>query len=139
MKQFLKFLLILLPCLGGANLYAQKHGQAKIDSQLQELPKQKEDTNKVKLLSALSFAYYGINPDEGIKYGQQGLKLAAELDWKKGIASTNSYLGINYSVKSNYPKALEYYSSALKIYEEIGDKTRIAKVTGYIGIVYKEL
>ena len=91
MKYFLKFLLILLSSLAGARGgYAQKQGQSLIDSLLKELPKQKEDTNKVKLLNSLSYSYPSISPDEGLKYGEQGLDLSTRLDWEKGIASTNN-------------------------------------------------
>ncbi|MDZ4756535.1 MAG: hypothetical protein SGJ10_00165, partial [Bacteroidota bacterium] len=41
---------------------AQKEGQALIDSLLVQLPKAKEDTNKVKMLNGISFNYYSINP-----------------------------------------------------------------------------
>ena len=68
------YLLIAFLILNIQFLIAQKQGQAKIDSLLQELPKAKEDTNKVNLLGALSFKYYPINPDEGIKYGENGSK-----------------------------------------------------------------
>ena len=137
MKQFLKCLIILLLTLHCGNIYAQKQGQARIDSLLKEFPKQKEDTNKVKLLNDLSFGYYSINPDEGIKYGQQGLELATKLEWEKGIANANSTLGNNYLFKSDYPKALEYYQKVKKMEEEIGDKTGIVAVTCNIGNVYK--
>ena len=131
----------MLLALNCGNLYAQKPptplaGQPLIDSLLKELPKQKEDTNKVNLLTATSFAYYSINPDEGIKYGQQALALATKLEWKKGIGNANNRLGTNYSTKSDYPKALEYFQEALKMFEEIGFKKGIASVSGNIGNIY---
>ena len=147
MKQFLKFLLILLPSLVVAcNGYAQKptsakatpgkQGQALINSLLKEIPKQKEDTNKVKLLNNLSFDYSNINPDEGIKYGQQAMELATKLDWKKGIVWINNNLGVNYKNKSDYPKAMAYYNEALKIYEELDDKKDVLPPFGNIAGVY---
>ena len=140
MKQFLKFLLILLLAFGMVrNGYAQKQGQTLIDSLLQELPKAKEDTNKVNLLNDLSSDYKRINPDEGIKYGQMGLELAAKLDWKKGIANANNRIGLNYISKSDNPKAFEYCQRAIKLYEELGDKRGVAVNTGNIGNVYASL
>jgi len=139
MKQFLKFLLILLLSFGAAgSSYAQKQGQAKIDSMLKELPMQKEDTNKVKLLDKLSSAYIYINPDEGLKFGQQCLDLATKLDWKEEIAWAYLSLGNNYLMKSDYTNALEYYFKNLKLNEEIGNKRGIASVTGNIGIIYTQ-
>ena len=129
------FLLFLSFIMAG-NCFAQKQGQGLIDSILRELPRQKEDTNNAELLNNLSYAYFTINPNEGLKYGQQGLDLAEKLHWKRGIAVANQALGINYNAKSNNAKALEYWQKALKIFEETGNRQGIASVTGDIGIVY---
>ena len=165
MKQFLKNLIILLLTVSAISLYAQNPasatssaekatavekkatagkqgqppplaGQPLIDSLLKELPKQKEDTNKVNILNGLSSAYRLSNPDEGIKYGQQELELATKLEWKKGMAGANECLGSNYQNKADYPKALAYYNEALKMGEELDNKKEIAAVLGNIGIVY---
>ncbi|MFC2130033.1 tetratricopeptide repeat protein [Bacteroidota bacterium] len=118
---------------------AQKQGQELIDSLLKELPKAKEDTNKVNLLSKISFQLWGINPDKGITFGFQGLKLANKLTWENGIANSYHSLGVNYWVKGDFDKALESYYKALKIYEEFGEKGRIASSLGNIGIIYNNL
>jgi len=143
MKLYIKSILFLLLTLSSTHLYAQLQGQppalagqALIDSLLKELPKQKEDTNKVNILYGLSYAYGVSNPDEGIKYGQQGLELAAKLDWKKGMAGADLCLGTNYQSKSDNPKALAYFNEALKVFEELDHKKGIAQVLGYIGNVY---
>src|SRR6185437_12386726 len=95
-----------------------------------------EDTNKVKLLTDLSGAYSHINPNDGLKFGQQGLDLATRLDWGKGIAMTFNVIGLNYDYKSDYSKALEYYSKALTLYEKTGNKKGMATVILNIGTVY---
>jgi len=139
MKRFFKFLVILLSAVVKTDegLYAQKAGQARMDSLVQELPKAIEDTNKVKLLDGLSFGYKDINPDEGIKYGQLELELATKLKWKYGTGVANNSIGLNYRNKANYAKALEYFFKAINIVEEIGDKKYIAGITSNIGIVYE--
>jgi adenylate cyclase len=136
MKRILIILLTINWSLLTIHCSAQKQGQARIDSLLTELPRQKEDTNQVKLLNELSNGYSQINPSEGIKYGQLGLKLATKLNWKKGIGRSYNSLGNSYNNKSEYPKALEYYFKALKVREEIGDKKGIASVMGNIGNIY---
>ena len=68
------YLLIAFLIFNFQFLIAQKQGQARLDSLLQELPKAKEDTNKVNLLNSLSSGYYSINPNEGIKYGEIEIK-----------------------------------------------------------------
>ncbi|HMQ64417.1 MAG TPA: adenylate/guanylate cyclase domain-containing protein [Flavilitoribacter sp.] len=84
----------------------------------------------------LSFNYYPINPDEGIKYGEQGLKLADKLHWKPGIAQINGHLGINYAVKADYQTAIDHFLSALNGYEELGNKNRSATTLVNIGNIY---
>ena len=80
MKWPLKFLLLLfLASLVAGKGYAKKEGRMLIDSLLQELPKQKGDTSRVKILNDLSYTYYTINPDTGIRYGLEGMTLATKL------------------------------------------------------------
>jgi len=134
---FLLIFISLIEASIGGFLYAQKQGQGLIDSLLQELPKMKEDTNKVNLLVSVSYSYYNSNPDEGIKYGEQALKLATQLKWEKGIANANNRIGVNYYRESDYLKALEYYEKALKIYEATADKHGAALITSNIGLVYQ--
>ncbi len=137
MKGSRKFVIILLVSLSATHAaFAQKQGQAAIDSLLHELPKQKEDTNKVKLLYSVSANYRRINPDEGIKYGQQALDLATKLAWISGIGSADNCIGGNYINKSNYAKALEYCQAALKKYQECDSKKGIANAAGSIGTAY---
>ena len=90
MKMTLKKTLILLLLLGCTTVHGQLQGQPLIDSLLKELVRQREDTNKVKVLNALAAEYAGINPDEGIKYGQLQLDLAMQLGGKKGMATRSS-------------------------------------------------
>ncbi len=127
---------VLLSLLCASPVYPQLHGQDKIDSLLKELPRQKEDTNKVKLLNNLSFGYCSINSEEGIIYGQQGLELASKLGSEFLIANASSCLGMNYWYKSDYQKALENYLKAMKIFEKIGSKAGINFIAGNIGNVY---
>src|SRR5436190_20913378 len=120
MKKLL--LLILIICVEKQS-WAQLQGQDRIDSLLVQLPKATEDTNKVKLLIDLSHTYYSINPDEGLKFGKQGLKLAQKLDWKKGIGNSCRTIAGNYGYgKSEYAPALQYSLQALQQFREIGDK-----------------
>src|SRR5688572_5293118 len=116
---------------------AQPQGQHLIDSLLIQLPKANEDTNKVKLLNDLSLAYYSINPDEGLKFGDQGMALAEKLNWKKGTAYACKVIAGNYGFgKSDYSKALEYSLKALQLFKEIEDEIGTAKTLGDIGVVY---
>ena len=139
MKYARIILLALLPVLGFRQAYAQQFWLTNIDSLLQVLSHQKEDTNKVNLLNLLANTYYlKTNCDEGLKYGEQGLQLASKLGWEYGIAEAKSALGIVYYCKSDYPKSLSNYFAALKIYERLGNRNGIATVYRGLGIVYAE-
>jgi len=114
-------------------------GQAKIDSLLAELPNAKGDTNEVKLLDGLCFTYYSINPDKGIEYGEQALKLAKKISWREGEALCYDALAINNAVKSNNDKALKYWEEALKINRELGNLDRVGGNLGNISTLYIDL
>lgn len=121
-----------------SNLNAQLQGQAKIDSLLKIFPKYDNDTNKVAILKELSKQFYASDPEKGIKYGEQGVALAEEIGWEKGLADNYSSLGINYGFgKSDFPKAIEYFEKALKIFEKIGPKINVGSTLGYIGFNYR--
>ena len=132
MRGIIVLLFTLLPFSSLARL----QGQARIDSLLNVLPKLDDDTSKVRLLDDLSNSYKTINPAEGIKYGQEALNLATELEWKKGIAMACDKLGSNYQFVSSYLKALEYDFRALKIYEELKDKYGMAEVESNMANIF---
>ncbi len=117
--------------------FAQKQAQPRVDSLTNELPQAKDDTNKVILLNGLSYSYNVINTDSGIICGEAALDLATRLGWKKGIAMSNSNLGINYLGKADYPSALDHCFKALTLNEELNDKPGVASNLGNIGLVYQ--
>ncbi|MCW3123387.1 MAG: hypothetical protein JWQ38_2879 [Flavipsychrobacter sp.] len=117
--------------------YARKEGQLYIDSLLRELPKATDDSNKVMLLQILSNEFRKVDPNEGIRYGEEALALAEQLGWKQGIASAYSALGYNYQYKSEYPRALEYFLKTLKADQEAGNKKGAASAMQSIANVYQ--
>lgn len=130
--------LIVLMLLAIINLsFCQKSGETLIDSLLLQLPNAKEDTNKINLLSKLSYNYPYINPDEGLRYGHQALELAEKLSWVRGVADSYSAIGANYANKADYASALNYEYKALKIYEQLKDLPRQAGMLRNIAIVLR--
>ncbi|MCF8449807.1 MAG: hypothetical protein K9G49_08050 [Taibaiella sp.] len=136
MRISVRGILLLVAMLHSIYSYAQSHGGFSLDSMLLELPKQKEDTNKVNLLVNLSYSYCDFNQDTGIKFGLSGLALAKKLGWKKGMADAYNRIGCNYDNKPDGPKALNCYYQAITLYEELDNKKGIAAVTGNIANVY---
>jgi tetratricopeptide (TPR) repeat protein len=54
-----------------------------------------------------------------------------------GIAKTYGYIGIVFSEKSNYTKALEYYLQSAKIYEKTKNEIQSSKIYNNIGVAYQ--
>lgn len=132
-------MLLLLPALGAKDIYAQLQGQERLDSLLKELPRQKEDTNKVALLQTVASEYAEIMPQKGVEYGQQALALAQKLHWKTGAARAYTALGTNYNNMSRHNISLENYIAAAKLYQETGNKKGEARAIGNMGSIYRSL
>jgi len=109
---------------------------AQIDSLENILKLAKEDTNRVTILNELCREYVYSNPQKALQYGKQGLVLAEQLGFKKGIANSLNIIGIVHSVLGNYAKTLDYYFQSLKKHEELEDKQGIAGCFIGIGSIY---
>lgn len=128
-------LLLLLCCMPFG---APAQSQAIVDSLKNNLSNTpKADTNRVKNLYDLSYAYSNVDPAQGIICAQQALSLAQQLHWEKGIASSYTMLGINYATKSEHQQALSNYFKALTSYEHQKNKKGIASVYANISLVYQ--
>jgi two-component system, sensor histidine kinase PdtaS len=136
MKTIALVLLLSLP----STLYAKANGQALIDSLVKELGSARysgsEDTNKAKILKKIARVYETVNPDEAMRYDRQFLELSKKLQWKKGMANAYTSLGVLFSNKSDFAKALENYFEALKLYEELKYKDGESRVLTNIGTIY---
>ncbi|KAI9429350.1 hypothetical protein F5148DRAFT_1155245 [Russula earlei] len=128
-------MLLLLPLLTRGQMIEQK----RVDSLLALLPHTAEDTNRVRVLGLLSFHYFAVDPDQGIRYAGQGLALAKKLGWKKGIALLYNSFGADYWAKSDYLKAQDYYLAALKINEDIGNWISVGRNLHNIADTYESL
>src|ERR1019366_6237891 len=108
-----------------------------IDSLLTLIKTDKPDTNKVIHSYTLCREYTIIGLyDTALHYGKTALQLSQQLNFLKGIAGSNSCIGLVYYYLADYPKALDYYFKALKINEDLKNKNAIAKNLGNIGIIY---
>ena len=107
----------------------------KLDSILNLLKRDKEDTNKVIHFGSLCNDYREIEKyDSAVLYGNAALDLAGKLNYKKGYAVAYSNLGLVCWNRGDYDRSLDYYFQALKIKQELKDSAGIAKTTGSIGI-----
>ncbi len=137
-KRFIFGFVLVVFCL---NCVFAQH--SKIDSLLNLLKTDKEDTIKVKHLIDLCWKYKNKGDfGKGMTYGNAALELAGSVTfaggkgWTKGMAQAYNDLGIVSEHQGNYAKALEYHFRALKIRKESGDKLGLAQTYNNLGIVY---
>ena len=114
-------------------VFAQKQGQARIDSLLAKTSSTKNDTLKAKLYHQICEEYFRIDTDKAFKYSYIGLAHVTQMKWKRGIGVFNATIGGAYSDKGNYDSCLYFYQRALVIYEEIDDKWNLASTLNNIG------
>ena len=75
----------------------EKFANKTIDSLIIVLQNTKIDTSKVALLNKISFKFSDLDPNKGIEFANQALKLSKKINWNDGIA--NAYFNI---AKNNY-------------------------------------
>ena len=132
-----RFLLLLLIAAAPWQAVAQLQGKPHLDSLLKELPKPRPDSEKIKLLDDLSYEYHSLDPDAGIIYANEELKLAKKNEFRKAAALAYRNLGLNYSSKADLAKALDYFNQSINIFEELKDTYFIGVITSNIGIIYQ--
>lgn len=115
---------------------AQSQSTPTIDSLLAELPKAKNDTNKVVLLHDIADEYFYVDATKGIEYGKQSLELSNQLDYAEGRSQAYLVLGLNYEQKAEFSNALDAYYNALKWYEALNDQKGIAACLSNIGNIH---
>ncbi|MCF8448450.1 MAG: tetratricopeptide repeat protein [Taibaiella sp.] len=135
MKRVL-FFTALLATLGGSPLYARLKGQAKLDSLLKELPRQKEDSNKVKLMDIISYRLRGTDVPRAMTMDKEAYALSKKINYKYGIARSLNALGVGNYFLENYSEAIIHWQQAKDVYQEIGDLRGVASALSNIGAVY---
>jgi signal transduction histidine kinase len=133
MKIFPFVCLALLPTL----VLAQKRGQPLIDSIVDKLPSQQEDTNRVKSLTKIAETYIQVNPAKGIGYAKNGLAIAESLQWKKGIAKLNNAMGLLIGDTGNNTLARTYFERSYALNKELGASFSMISNLNNIGRGYQ--
>jgi signal transduction histidine kinase/Tfp pilus assembly protein PilF len=107
-----------------------------VDSLKTELKNCKTDSNKVKLLSQIAFAYSRSNIDSGLVYSKQALKLAESLRYKKLIAQALYSLASNYLLSGELDSSIINYQKILQITDP-NDKILLASVNSNIALAHQ--
>ena len=129
----MKKILLLILLSFSLHSFSQKDGQELIDSLLVELNKSKKDTLKANLLYEISINYTMVNPEKGLKYGQDLLSLSKKTNWTKGITLGYYTIGANYSSNSDFETALNYYNKAEN---STSDKKLLCKIYKEMGVLF---
>ena len=109
------------------------------DSLRQQVAKQKEDTNKVKLLTNLSSAYVTSYADSGVYFGQQALNLAEKLHFESGVFWAIVPLSAALSTMGNYPLSLSLCFKALDLAKKMNKTLEISFANGILSDAYYNL
>lgn len=99
--------------------------------------KQKEDTNKVKLLNNLSSSYAaGSYADTALVYAQQALELAKKLNYENGIFWSEIFVGGSLGILGNYPLALDHDFKALALAKKMNRTREMCYGNGSLAEIY---
>jgi len=104
-----------------------------VDSLKLVLNSQGQDTTRVNTLNAIALELRG---NGAIQYGTEAKNLAELLNYTRGQALANKYIGIGYFDQGEYTEALKYWEPSLEIYEELGDDQMAANIKGNVGAAY---
>ena len=116
--------------------FAQSALELRIDSLMNVLKKQKDDSNKVNTLNFL-ISYAGTKDyATGLKYFEEAIGLSKKLNYKKGVAGAYLALGGANGQKGDLREAVKNNSEALRLRLEIGDQRDIADSYFRIGDNY---
>lgn len=113
MKKLLLLLVFIFFILFAAK--AQKEGQPLADSLEQVLKRTNiSETERVDLLSKLSWEYRNLLPKKGVAYGEQAEKLAKEINYEKKLGEIYLYLSFSYNYYNDNIKSYEFALLSLK-------------------------
>ncbi|MCX6235094.1 MAG: tetratricopeptide repeat protein [Bacteroidetes bacterium] len=112
------FLLVIIASIATQS-FSQKQGQEKIDSLFTILNSAKEDTTKVKTLTALTYEFLSYDPDTGIYFAYEALALATKINYKMGIADAHLAIGNGLSNIGKYEEALKNLNDVLMLCDEL--------------------
>ena len=138
-RRYLYFALLLF---ASVSLYAQKQQHA-IDLLLKDLDSEhyrKDDSNRVKQLIRLAWAYTDIgHPDTSLQYSQRALGLALQVNWNIGIQSAYEAMGEIYLARHKNEQALQYYEKAIAIGKERGDYGSVTSDMTNTALIYYQM
>jgi adenylate cyclase len=125
---------LLFGCLLNGFVFGQQSVVA--DSLLKLNAKEKTDSNKVRILLALSNEYRGYNISEALKFAEEAKQLSEKINYPNGRALAFKAFGLVYVLQGKYVETIESYDQALAIFDSLGNKSGVANILSNQGTVY---
>jgi tetratricopeptide (TPR) repeat protein len=110
-----------------------------MDSLMNVLKTEKDDTAKVKTLIDIGWEHSYSDLKQTEKFANEALSLSQKLNYQEGIASSFNLVGIIYRSTSQYEKAIEAFKKALQIRIELNQVEMQAKVNINLANVYLDM
>ncbi|MFZ7146538.1 MAG: adenylate/guanylate cyclase domain-containing protein [Bacteroidota bacterium] len=117
---------------------AQDANRKYVDSLINKLPFQKEDTIKVKTLLYLSDYFALVDHAKGMKFAEDATVLSRKLKWEKGFVQSKIYSGRVFWKMGNYKTAISIHKDALQLAQSLGFTDLLPLITLYIGQDYAD-
>jgi len=96
----------------------------------------KEDTNKVIHLLAVTSVYFRSSPSKALEYSEKALKAAIQIDWTKGRANAYYNIGYAHYQLGDFFETQNSWKKSLQIFELLNNKKERAKLVGALGALY---
>jgi len=125
--------LLRLPAISGEKEY-KLFNQEKVDSLERLLLTQKEDAEKVAILSKLAELYYSKKNQQTINYGNEALRLSNKLSLPTDVFLLR-ILGNAYDKDGNTAKAIQIISEAISILEYENDSVQLGQAINYLAFL----
>ncbi len=120
--------------LASSSLYGQT---TEIDSLKKVVQTGKRDTAMVNTLINLSLVVLGNEDIENsLAYAEKANELAKEINFRKGQAYAQKYIGLAQYYQGNYLAVMDYWTKSLESFEAVKDTTGMANILNNLGGVY---
>ena len=97
----------------------------------------KEDTTRVKrLLQICGYATYN-EPDSGIYYANNALRVSQKLGYTYGVATSYAWLQQGYWVFGDYSQSMQYALKAMSLYRHMKRAADVSEMGSAIGDIYR--
>jgi len=92
-----------------------------------------DEISRINIIMGVGGSYLKLKqPDSALNYINRGIKRSRNYGDKEGVSYFYNDYGIAYSLKREYPKALEYFDKAEKIILELKNQMRVIEVYYHI-------